>query len=552
MLAAFGSSFTALMIPLCVKKIADVSIGGTAGGQTILNLGITMAVWVVLFLIFDYIYDYFGHVLGAKMENTLREELFSHIEKLSFSFFDHHKTAHLMSNLTNDMLDLAEFFHHGPEDYLMNFVRFVGASIILLGINVKLGLIVLIFVPAMVLSTILWGKRLRRISREKQARIADINSGAADIISGIRTVQSFTQEENQRERFKRTGDDFQRSRKDVYRTESYADKTITGLNYACTIAVAIIGGLGVMNGSMSLADLIAFVLYINYLTDPIQHLAWMITQFQAGMAGFDRVMDILETEPEIQDAPNAEALADVSGEIEIENLSFSYSEQDEVLDKLNMHIPAGQFTAVVGTSGEGKSTLCALLPRFYSPTEGTIKIDGKDITGLTLKSLRESIAWVQQDTYLFDASIAENIRMGNMNASDEDVKRAASLADADSFISELPEGYDSLVGERGVLLSGGQRQRIGIARAVLKDAPILLLDEATSSLDNLSERRIYDSLMKLRKGKTTLVVAHRLSTVRDAERIIVLDKGKVAEDGTHDELMAKNGIYAELYKRQQN
>lgn len=550
MICALLSSLTALMIPLSVRRIAQVSVQGKAGGEMILSLGLTMAIWIVLHLIFNYIFDYYGHALGARMEGDLRNELFAHLEKLSFSFFDHHKTAHLMSHLTNDLLDLSELFHHGPEDYVINLVRLIGASVILIGIHPTMALAVLVVIPVMIGATILWGKILRKVSRTRQEKIAGINAEAQDSLSGIRTVQTFTLEEVRKKHFALSGRSFVKSRRDVYRTEAYADKTILGLTYLCTVAVAVLGGLGVMREVIDLADLITFILYVSYLTEPVQHLSWMITQFQSGLAGFDRVMDLMETEPEIRDKKEAEDVTEVRGEIALQDVTFGYTEEEKVLDSLDLVIPSGQFAAVVGASGAGKSTLCALLPRFYEPSEGRILVDGKDIRDLTLSSLRRSIAWVQQDTYLFDASVMENIRMGREGASDEEVRRAALIADADGFIRELPEGYDSIVGERGILLSGGQRQRIGIARAILKNAPILLMDEATSSLDNLSEKRIYEALKKERKGKTTLVVCHRLSTIVDAQRILVMDQGKTAEDGTHEELMNKNGVYAALYKRQ--
>ena len=403
----------------------------------------------------------------------------------------------------------------------------------------------------MILCTVLWGKRLRRVSAENQARIADINASASDVLTGIRTVQAFTQEQAQRRRFDRAGERFFVSRKAVYRNESYPDKTTMGLTQLSMATVILFGGIHVLNGSLDLAGLIAFTMYVSYLTEPVQKLSWMITQFQTGMAGFDRVMDLMETEPEIADGPKAVRAQDVRGELTLSGVTFRYGEGELVLNGLDLHIPAGQFVALVGVSGMGKSTLGALLPRFYEPQAGTIALDGVDVRSYALQSLREQIAWVQQDTYLFDATVADNIRMGRPDATMDEVRQAARLADADEFISRLPEGYDSFVGERGVRLSGGQRQRIGVARAFLKDAPVLVLDEATSALDNFSEQRVHDAIRKLRDGRTTLVIAHRLSTIRDAQRIVVLDGGRVVEDGTHDALLQKDGVYAALYRRQQ-
>ena len=551
MLAALVASAAGLMIPLCTRHIAQLTLSGAEAGRAILRTGAFMLLLIGVQLAFDFYYDYFGHALGARMESDLRSELFAHLEALSFRFYDVHKVGHLMSSLTNDLLNLTELFHHGPEDYVMNLVRLVGASAILFWIHPALAAVLVAFVPVMILCTVLWGKRLRRVSAENQARIADINASASDVLTGIRTVQAFTQEQAQRRRFDRAGERFFVSRKAVYRNESYADKTTMGLTQLSMAAVILFGGIHVLNGSLDLAGLIAFTMYVSYLTEPVQKLSWMITQFQTGMAGFDRVMDLMETEPEIADGPKAVRAQDVRGELTLSGVTFRYGEGELVLNGLDLHIPAGQFVALVGVSGMGKSTLGALLPRFYEPQAGTIALDGVDVRSYALQSLREQIAWVQQDTYLFDATVADNIRMGRPDATMDEVRQAARLADADEFISRLPEGYDSFVGERGVRLSGGQRQRIGVARAFLKDAPVLVLDEATSALDNFSEQRVHDAIRKLRDGRTTLVIAHRLSAIRDAQRIVVLDGGCVVEDGTHDALLQKDGVYAALYRRQQ-
>lgn len=550
MLAALVTSSAALLVPLCTQRIARLALTGAEAGQAILRTGLFMLALIAVQLAFGFYYDCFGHSLGARMESDLRSELFAHLETLSFRFYDEHRVGSLMSSLTHDLLDLTELFHHGPEDYVMNFVRLVGASVILFSIHPQLAAVLVGFVPVMIGCTLLWGRRLRRVSAENQARIADINASASDVLTGIRTVQAFTQERAQRRRFDRTGEKFFLSRKAVYRNEAYADKTIIGLTQLSMAAVILFGGVAVMNGSLDLAGLIAFTMYVSYLTEPIQKLAWMVTQFQTGMAGFDRVMALLEIEPEIADAPDALASVGVHGAISLRDVTFRYGDGAPVLDGLNLEVPAGQFVALVGASGAGKSTLGALLPRFYEPQSGAIRLDGIDVRKYRLRDLRGSIAWVQQDTHLLDGTVADNIRMGRSEADGEQIRQAAQLADADAFISRLPDGYDSPVGERGVRLSGGQRQRIGIARAFLKDAPVLILDEATSALDNASEQRVHDAIRRLRAGRTTLVIAHRLSTIRDAQRILVLKDGKIAEDGAHAELMRRDGLYASLYRRQ--
>lgn len=425
MAAAAVASGAGLLIPLCTQHVARIALTGEAAGRELVHTGLVMLGLVAVMLAFDFYYDYFGHALGARMESDLRSELFAHLESLSFRFYDEHQVGRLMSSLTNDLLNLTELFHHGPEDYVMNLLRLVGASAILFSIHPALAAVVVGLVPVMILCTVFWGRRLRRVSGENQARIADINADAADALSGIRTVQAFGQERARQDAFDRAGEAFFTSRKAVYRNESYADKNTMLLVQLCTVAVVLFGGVAVMRGTMDLAGLIAFTMYIHYLTEPVQKLSWMITQFQTGMAGFDRVMTLMETQPEIYDGPDAAPLENVRGEVAFDHARFAYDTSDEVLSDLTLTIPAGQFVALVGVSGTGKSTLGALIPRFYEPQSGVIKLDGRDIRDCTLESLRRAVAWVQQETYLFDDTVAGNIRMGRSGATREDVERAA-------------------------------------------------------------------------------------------------------------------------------
>ncbi|MBQ4638641.1 MAG: ABC transporter ATP-binding protein, partial [Clostridia bacterium] len=483
-------------------------------------------------------------------ESDLRQELFEHLTTLDFAFYDKNRVGRLMSSLTNDLLDLTELFHHAPEDYLISAVRVLGASVMLLMINPRLALIAIAFVPVLVIQTCFFGRRIKKVSYLSKERIADINAHSSDILGGIRTVKSFSNEEKQVNRFRLAGERFYKSRCDVYRNEAYNEFATRLLINLCTASVVIIGAIFVLKGEMQVSALLAFTMYITYITSPIKQLTWMITQFQSGMAGFDRVMTLLETKPDIWQAKDAVDIG-IVGDISVKDVHFSYRENEPVIKDFDLELKKGSFTALVGISGSGKSTLSALIQRFYDTKSGSILIDGVDIKKISLSSLRKNIAWVQQDTYLFDCSIADNIRMGKPDASMEEIISAAKAADCHEFILSTKNGYESLVGERGVHLSGGQRQRIGIARALLKNAPIMILDEATSALDNKSEQSIYSAISSLRKERTTIVIAHRLSTIKSADRIVVISDGKIKEDGTHDELMEAKGLYFDLYRRSQ-
>jgi ATP-binding cassette subfamily B protein len=550
LLCALGSAGAALVFPMCVRYITAHVLTGAADRalRGVLAVGALMVLLILIEAALNVYYDYKGHSLGAAMENDLRQELFTHLQKLPFSYYDNRRVGEIMSSLTNDLLNLSELYHHGPEDYVINAAKFFGASFVLFAIDWRLTLLVYAFLPPMGYLTLKLNRRVRKASAENQKNIAEINARAEDALSGVRITQAFGCEAGEIKRFRALGARFAASRRGIYWNESIEDKGLMLLERAIFISVAVFGAIAIGAQSMAVADLIAFFLYIAYLTQPVRGLAWMTTQFQTGLAGFDRVMEILSTEPEIADLPGAVRVQSIRGEIEFQGVSFRYGEgRALVLLDLNMRIGAGECVAVVGISGAGKTTLCALIPRFYEPIAGRIYIDGRDIREMTLESLRANISMVQQDTYLFAESILENIRYSKPGATDAQVHAAAARADADGFIRAMPQGYHTNVGPRGVRLSGGQRQRVAIARAFLRDAPILILDEATSALDSESERSIHAAIERLREGRTTLLIAHRLQTIRLADRIIVLSEGGVAQAGTHAQLMAEEGVYAKLY-----
>lgn len=495
--------------------------------------------------------DYQGHIMGALMERDMRNELFEHYQKLSFKFYDEHKTGQLMTRISNDTFDLAELYHHGPEDIVISLLNFIGAFIILININVKLALIALLFIPIMGVYGFHFSKKMYGALRKSSAKIGDINAQVEDTLAGIRVVKSFTNEDVEKEKFSYENDRFVESRRNGYKAEAYFYNGLIAFTQLMTITVVIFGAVSIVKGSLNLADLLTFLLYIVILIEPIQRLGNFIRLYQEGMTGFNRFMDILEIEPDIQDAPNAIDLCSVQGKIEFENVSFKYKEDyDHVLRNISLKINVGEYVALVGPSGAGKTTLCSLIPRFYEIREGKIFIDGKDIKSLQTKSLRKNIGFVQQDVYLFAGTVLENIRYGKPDATEEEIIIAAKQANAHDFIMALPHGYATDIGQRGVKLSGGQKQRLSIARVFLKNPPILIFDEATSALDNASEKAIQDSLEELTKNRTTLVIAHRLSTVRKAKRILVLTDNGIEEQGTHEELITLDGVYANLYHMQ--
>lgn len=514
-------------------------------------MGGLMLALVVLYTACHAFIDYKGHMMGALMEADMRNELFEHYQKLSFNFYDEHRTGQLMTRITNDSFDLSELYHHGPEDIVISFLNFIGAFVILISINVKLAILALLFLPIMGLYGFYFSRKMHKALRKSKDRIGDINAQVEDTLSGIRVVKSFTNEEIEKKKFDDENNRFVASRKEAYKNEAYFYEGLITLTQLMTITVVIFGAVSIVKGSLDLADLLTFLLYIVILIEPIQRLGNFTRLYQEGITGFERFMEILEVEPDIKDAPNATDLTDVHGNIEFKNVSFRYKEgYDHVLKHISLNIKVGEYVALVGPSGVGKTTLCSLIPRFYEVSKGEILLDGKNIRGLTMRSLRKNIGIVQQDVYLFAGTVIENIRYGKPEASKEEIIEAAKKANAHDFIMALPNGYSTDIGQRGVKLSGGQKQRLSVARVFLKNPPIIIFDEATSSLDNESEKAVQESLEKLIVNRTTIVIAHRLSTVRHAQRIIVLTDNGIEEQGTHEELIALKGTYANLYNMQ--
>ncbi|HEY8422652.1 MAG TPA: ABC transporter ATP-binding protein [Thermoclostridium sp.] len=488
-----------------------------------------------------------GHIMGARMEADMRRDLFTHLQKLSFSFYDDANTGTLMSRMTNDLFDISELAHHGPEDLFISIIKIVGAVVIMLTMNVKLTIILLVLISFIVVFTAYYNLKMRAIFADNRKKIALVNAQTQDTLAGIRVVKSFSNEQIEQRKFDKGNEQFLQSKESSYTIMGKffsGNQFLQGILY---LTVLVLGGIFVSYGSISSTDLVAYILFINVFLNPIDKLVNFTESFQKGMSGFERFLEILNTKPDIEDSEDAVELTDVQGEIRFNNVSFSYNDKAEVLRNINLTIPKGKTVALVGPSGGGKTTFCNLIPRFYEVDEGSITIDGKDIRKVTLESLRKNIGMVQQDVYLFSGTVKENILYGKPDATDEEIVKAAKLANAHDFIMELENGYDTFVGERGVKLSGGQKQRISIARAFLKNPPILILDEATSALDNESERLVQESLDVLAKGRTTLIIAHRLSTIKNADNIVVLTSNGIEEQGTHDELIKKGGVYASLH-----
>ena len=538
-----------LVLPLGAGYITDNVLAGdlSAAPGKILGVGALLLGLVLVQALCSYFMDYQGHAIGARMERDMRAQLFAHCQRLSFSYFDSHPIGDLMSRLTNDSLSLAEFFHHVPEDVLVNSIKFVGASLILWHIHWQITLVILCFLPFMLAYTLYFNKKMAAALEQGREDMGEINAQAEDTLSAIRMVQSFGNEAVEAQKFHVRNEKFLESRKRGYKGEALCYGGMDAFSSLIPIAVVVVGGLSILQGSLALSELVVFLLYVSYFTQPIQSLVNTSRLIQEGRTGFARYMEILETQPEVADLPGAQELPPVKGDIRFSHVTFRYGEGDAVFRDLNLTIRAGEYVALVGASGVGKTTLCSLIPRFYDVEAGEITVDGVPIRQATLRSLRGSVGLVQQDVALFTGSVTENIAYGRPGATFQQVREAARKAGAEEFIQKLPQGYGTDIGPRGVKLSGGQRQRLSIARAFLKDPPILILDEATSALDSQSELVVQRSLEDLARHRTTLVIAHRLSTIQGAQRIVVLDENGVCEEGTHQSLMAQGGVYAKLY-----
>jgi len=551
MICAFLVAAMDLVFPMFTNYLLKDAIPNK-NLRTILIFTIVLALLYVVKLIANYIIDYWGHVMGVRLQYDMRKEVFAHLQTLPFSYFDDNKTGNIMSRIVNDLMDISELAHHGPEDVFISIIMLIGSFGLLCAINIKLTLIIFACIPIIIIFTMTKRMKMSKAFYDVRKKIAVVNTKLENSISGIRVAKSFTNEEYEMEKFDEGNTQFRTSRSSAYK---YMAEFMSGMRFfvdMLNVVVLGFGGYFVYKGELGVIDLSTYFLYVAYFMQPIRRLTSFVEQYQSGMSGFKRFVELMDTKPDIVDSDNAREFKDVQGEIEFKNATFKYEGSEEILSNINLKIEKGKTLALVGPSGGGKTTICHLIPRFYELNKGEITIDGEDIKDITLKFLRKNIGIVQQDVFLFTGTIKDNILYGNPEADDDEVIEAAKNANIHDFIMSLPEGYETYVGERGVKLSGGQKQRISIARVFLKNPPILILDEATSALDNTSELIIQKSLEKLSKGRTSIIVAHRLSTVKNADEIVVLTNKGIVEKGAHKELINSGEIYARLYNSQFN
>jgi ATP-binding cassette, subfamily B, bacterial len=538
-----------LVFPTVVKNMID-KILPQKSVKLIAAWGIGLLVLYIGRYILNYVVDYWGHVLGIRMEHDMRRDLFNHINKQSFTYFDNTKTGHIMSRLVNDLNEVSELAHHGPEDLFIASVTLIGSFIIMFRVHWQLTLITFAMIPVMIWFAVSKNKEMQSSFKEMRLKIADINAQVEDSISGIRVVKSFTNEEYEEQKFEVGNHNFKKSRQRAFKVMAQFHSGISFFGNFINLTVLIGGGYFIYQGQLTSGELVGFLLYVSMFMQPIRRITALIENFQRAMSGFARFTETLDLQPDIQDNKGAKNMGRVQGEIEFNNVTFSYNNRNNVLQNISLRVKPGETVAFVGPSGGGKTTLCSLIPRFYEIDKGSITIDGKDIREVTQASLRENIGIVQQDVFLFSGTVRDNIAYGKLDATDEEIIEAAKRANAHQFIMGLEQGYDTYIGERGIKLSGGQKQRLSIARMFLKNPPILILDEATSALDNETERIIQESLFDLSQSRTTLVIAHRLATIKRAHRIMVLTDEGIPEQGSHNELINNDGIYSRLYRAQ--
>ncbi|WP_226645830.1 ABC transporter ATP-binding protein [Mesobacillus subterraneus] len=538
-----------LAFPLAVQWFIDTLLPG-GNWNMIVSVSVGLLLLYIISTLLQFIVNYWGHKLGINIETDMRQQLFQHVQKQSFRFFDNTKTGHIMSRITNDLFDLGELAHHGPEDLFIAVMTFVGAFWIMLTINVNLALTTMIIVPFLIWLITYSNLKMNAAWKNMYTDIADVNARVEDSVSGIRVVQSFTNEDFEIERFTKNNRKFRRAKLSAYKVMSFSSSSIYMLTRLIVLVVLVYGAWLSFQGTLSYGELVGFVLYVNVLFKPIDKISAILELYPKGMAGFKRFTELMDQSPDVLDREDAIEVTSLKGNIEFSDVSFSYDKNKPVLEGIDLRIKHGETVAFVGPSGAGKTTICSLIPRFYDVNRGSITIDGIDIREMTKKSLRSQIGIVQQDVFLFTGTLRENIAYGSLGATHEDIVRAAKQAHLEDFIAALPEGYETQIGERGLKLSGGQKQRIAIARMFLKNPPILILDEATSALDTETERIIQKALGELSKNRTTLVIAHRLATIKSADRIVVVTEDGIAEEGSHDELIEQGGIFANLHKVQ--
>ncbi len=549
MCCALGIALVDLAFPWASREAMNKLLPQSLYAAFFTVMGLLLAAYALRSVMY-FVVTYWGHMMGVRIEADIRRDLFGHMQDLSFSFYDKNRTGQLMSRATNDLFEITELAHHGPEDLFISAVTLIGAFCLMLTIQWKLALIVFAIVPIFVIFTVIQRRRMVRASVRVKQNMAGINGQLESAISGMRTAKAFASEEQETAKFQQSNERFKRAKRESYKAMGIYHAGLEFALPAMNVLTVAAGGFFILRGEMTFIDLSAFILYISTFLTPVRKLAAFVEQFLNGMAGFKRFVELMRVEPAVRDAPDAREMGTAKGDILIDDVSFHYEDGPAVLDHVSIHIPQGETVAVVGPSGGGKSTLCQLIPRFYDVTGGRILVDGQDVRAVTQRSLRRSIGIVQQDVFLFAGTVLDNIRYGRPDATEAEVIDAARRAEIYDDIMAMPDGFHTYVGERGVMLSGGQKQRVSIARIFLKNPPILILDEATSALDSVTEARIQSAFDELAKGRTTLIIAHRLSTIRSANRIIVVDENHILEEGTHDELLARGGEYAQLYNAQ--